>query len=299
MNEVMLLDAGYYLFRCCYFATLMLLLGSMSYLIILLPRSLRPWFSEQLSPIVRLSAYISLVSALAIFFIQIVRISGDWQGLFHPGTILAVLKTRFGALWCPQLVLAFLACLICFLTEGKKGQRWLFFCVIFQLFDMALMGHAAMRSDWLGGLQRANQAMHLISSAFWAGGLLPLLLLIRGLGDGEKREGIIYTMMSFSRYGHLLVALTLLSGMMNALFIFDGSRPTFSTYTGFLSLKVVLVMLMVLIALANRYYLVPLFRQPARKKKAWRLFVLMTQTEIFLALLVVLLVSIFSSFPPR
>jgi putative copper resistance protein D len=168
---------------------------------------------------------------------------------------------------------------------------------VLQLACMALIGHAAMRDGWPGLFQQLNHALHLIAAAFWTGGLLPLLLLMREARQIDRRTDAIRTMMRFSRYGHLAVALTLLSGLINSVMI-AGWPLTWhdSRYIVLLLCKVLLVALMVLVALINRYWLVPRFRLAGSGTQ--QKFIRMTQLELLLACGVVGLVSVFATLSP-
>lgn len=50
----------------------------------------------------------------------------------------------------------------------------------------ALIGHAAMYGGVIGALNRLNQFLHLISSAYWFGGLWPFLICIQFLRDKKN-----------------------------------------------------------------------------------------------------------------
>ena len=91
------------------------------------------------------------------------------------------------------------------LLTGRLRQPVLLLAGVLQLACMALIGHAAMRDGWPGLFQQLNHALHLIAAAFWTGGLLPLLLLMREARQIDRRTDAIRTMMRFSRYGHLAV----------------------------------------------------------------------------------------------
>nr|MBA2816825.1 copper resistance protein CopD [Candidatus Pantoea persica] len=166
--------------------------------------------------------------------------------------------------------------------------------VLLQLGTMALTGHAAMRDGAAGALQQLNQLLHLTGAAFWAGGL-PLLM--REARRIVWRSDTIRSMMRFSRYGHLAVALTLLTGLINMLLIAGWpAQCRLNLYAVLLAAKVALVVLMVSVALFNRYVLVPRFRLAG--KGAQHYFIRMTQLELLLVCGVVGLVSVFDTLSP-
>ncbi|MVY95574.1 hypothetical protein GP918_28935, partial [Enterobacteriaceae bacterium 8376wD7] len=105
----------------------------------------------------------------------------------------------------------------------------------------------------------------------------------------------VYTMARFSRYGHLAVAGTLASGAINALLI-QGGLIGASPWGRLLLIKCALVAGMVVIALVNRYVLVP--RMSASGSRAESLILRTTQAEIGLGALALLAVSLFATWEP-
>lgn len=282
--------------RWLHFAALMLLTASAGYCALLAPARYRPRLAMGLNPLLQWSTWLALLSALTMLACQNVLMSGDSANLAEGAIWLAVLGTRFGAVWQWEILFSVLAVAGLWL-KGRLQAQTLLLAGVLQLVALALTGHAAMREGWSGLLHQINQALHLIAAAFWAGGLLPLLLLMREARQIECRTDAIHTMMRFSRYGHLAVALTLLTGVSNSLMIL-GWPPTWpdSPYVTLLLWKVLLVALMVLVALINRYWLVPRFRLAGSRTQ--QKFIRMTQLELLLACGVVGLVSVFATLSP-
>lgn len=284
------------LLRALHFAAVMLLTGSACYSALLAPKRYRPLLARRLNPLVKGSAWLALLSALAMLACQNVLMSGDSTNLADVDVWLAVIGTHFGGVWLWEILFSLLAVAGLLLT-GRLRQPVLLLAGVLQLACMALIGHAAMRDDWPGLLQQLNHALHLIAAAFWTGGLLPLLLLMREARQIDRRTDAIRTMMRFSRYGHLAVALTLLSGLINSVMIVGWPLSWHdSRYIVLLLCKVLLVALMVLVALINRYWLVPRFRLAGSGTQ--QKFIRMTQLELLLACGVVGLVSVFATLSP-
>lgn len=217
-----------------------------------------------------------------------------WPDAINPQVWLAVLGTRFGSVWLWQILLGVVTVAV-LLLKPRTLQAMLLILAAAQLILLAGVGHAAMREGFVGGLQRLNHAVHLLSAGWWAGGLLPLLMCMRMAKKPRWRDAAITAMMRFSRYGHLAVAAVLLSGVINSLMILGWSLPLDSDYVRFLLMKVVFVAVMVIIALYNRYFLVPRFnRAPAATKR----FIQLTWLEVILSVAVILAVSIFATWEP-
>lgn len=291
----MTLETLYIFCRWLHFSTLMLLTGSAFYSALLAPRRYRAVLSQRLMPLLIGCTILTLLSALAILAAQTGLMSGDWRNIVQAAIWRAVMQTGFGQAWMVQLLAALLACLS-LTAGGGRRQRLLLLWGLVQLCGMALVGHAAMLDGWPGALQRFNHAIHLIGASFWAGGLLPLLWLMRDARQPALRSDAICTMMRFSRYGHLAVALTLLSGIINTAFIVGWPWPATNDYRLLLMVKILLVALMAGIALFNRYWLVPRFSTPGSGAQLW--FMRTTQLEIVIALLVVIAVSTFATLQP-
>jgi putative copper resistance protein D len=291
----MTLEMLYIFCRWVHFSSLMLFTGSAFYSALLAPSCYRPVLSRRLMPLLTVCGVSTLLSALLMLAVQTGLMSGDGHNIARPAIWLAVLGTGFGQAWCGQLLLAALACLS-LAWRHTMQQRLLLLCGLLQLGGLALVGHAAMLDGWPGTLQRINHAAHLIGAAFWTGGLLPLLWLMRDVRQPVWRSDAIRTMMRFSRYGHGAVALTLLSGIINTAFIIGWPWPADNAYRQWLLLKAGLVALMVFIALFNRYWLVPRFRTPDSWAHVW--FVRTTQLELLIAVLVVAFVSVFATLQP-
>ena len=101
--------------------------------------------------------------------------------------------------------------------------------------------------------------------------------------------------MRFSRYGHLAVAGAIASGLVNA-WLIQGGFSVATPYGIALWVKCGFVALMVMVALANRYLLVP--RMSAATELTQRIFLRTTQAEIVLGALVLASVSLFATWEP-
>ncbi len=165
----------------------------------------------------------------------------------------------------------------------------------------AFIGHAAMHDGLLGTLHRINQFIHLISSAYWFGGLWPFLICIQFLRNKKEMvEGmdkhIVNTMMRFSRYGHIAVALVIITGVISAITLLPGWPLNYSgsEYQSLLWFKIILVGGMLLLAIINRYYIVPIIKQKGRVNT----LIINSWVELLLGTMAILSVAIFASYQP-
>ncbi|KLP57462.1 membrane protein [Enterobacter genomosp. O] len=279
--------------RFIHFAALMLVFGNALYSVWFAPSSLQRLMSRRFQRQQKVASLLCLASALLMFMLQGGLMGSGWGDVFAPAVWRSVMGTQFGGVWLWQIILAAITVSAAWLAP-LKGSR-LLLLAMGQLILLAGVGHAAMNEGPLGALQRVNHAIHLICAATWLGGLLPLLFCMR-LAKGDWQNAAIYTMMRFSRMGHYAVAGVLLTGVVNSLLILGVHIPWQAGYVQFLLFKCALVALMVVIALANRYFLVPRFSP--QTGRAQQIFIRMTQAEVVLGALVLAAVSLFATWEP-
>ncbi|KNC89517.1 copper homeostasis membrane protein CopD [Trabulsiella odontotermitis] len=279
--------------RFIHFATVMVAFGGALYSGWWAPDRLRPLLARRFQQVMRIALAVSAVSTALMLMVQGGLMAGGWADVLLPDVWFGVLGTRFGNLWLWQIVLAWLS-LIIFLLRPERSMRLMLYLLGFQLILLAGVGHAAMREGLPGVLQRLNHAVHLICASAWFGGLLPFIYCLR-LARGQWRQPAIDTMMRFSRYGHLAVAGVILTGIINA-WLIQGTLISDSAYGDMLLAKCALVALMVVIALVNRYVLVPRLSTNGGQAQQW--FIRTTQAEVVLGALVLLAVSLFATWEP-
>ncbi|MCT4702280.1 copper homeostasis membrane protein CopD [Enterobacteriaceae bacterium H20N1] len=290
-----MLSALYITLRFVHFAALMVLLGSTVCSVLLAPQPFKPVLSLRLAKQWRPAIWLSLISAILLLGAQAGLMGSGWADTVNPQVWFAVLGTRFGSVWLWQISLGVITVVV-FLLKPRALQSVLLILAAAQLILLAGVGHAAMREGLPGGIQRLNHAIHLLSAAWWAGGLLPLLMCMRMAHKPRWRHAAITAMMRFSRYGHLAVAAVIVTGVVNSLMILGWSLPLESRYVQLLLLKVALVAVMVTIALFNRYVLVPRFTGAATP--AQQRFIQLTWLEVVLSVAVLLAVSAFATWEP-
>lgn len=280
--------------RFIHFTALMLVFGCALYSAWLAPFSIRRLMARRFLRLQQHAATWSFISAALMFMVQGGLMGSGWPDVFSVPVWGAVLQTQFGGVWLWQIVLAFVT-LGVVLIVPRNLPRLLLILTLGQLLFLAGVGHAAVHHGVLGGLVKTNYALHLICAAAWFGGLLPVIYCMR-IARSRWREQAIDTMMRFSRYGHAFVAGVLLTGIFNILFINGFTAPWHTAYGQLLVLKIALVLLMVAIALTNRYVLVPRMREENHRANLW--FIWMTQIEWGIGGVVLAIVSLFATLEP-
>ena len=290
----MMLMTCYIVLRFAHFSALMLLFGCTMYSVLLTPGRLGQVLARRLQWVWLPAVWVSLISAGLLFTAQAGLMGDGWLDTVKPSVWLAVLETQFGAVWIWQLVLALVAVVV-MAVKPNKIQALLLLLTLAQLILLAGVGHATLQEGIMGAIQRVNHIIHLLSAAFWAGGLLPLLTCMWLARKALWHQSAISAMMRYSRYGHLAVAAVIITGVVNSLLIVGWNIPLESLYIRLLLVKILLVGLMLLLALINRYWLVPQFNRSAL---AQRCFIQLTWLEILSSVAVLLLVSLFATQEP-
>src|SRR5690606_27547346 len=128
-----------------------------------------------------LSAWALLASAVLWLAVMAGSMGSGWADAVNPGVIGTVLgATAFGRVWAWQLGLA--AALVV-LVSVPRLRRWWLLAVLASgaLASLSLVGHATIGTDGWREVNQASQAVHLLSSGFWIGSLVPLLFCLRQL----------------------------------------------------------------------------------------------------------------------
>ncbi|WP_099062463.1 copper homeostasis membrane protein CopD [Serratia sp. BW106] len=282
--------------RFVHFAAVMLMFGSSLFTALLSPQRLSPYLTRDVRPLLVSCTWLAGLSAVALLAIQAGQMGDGWADTWRLEVWWAVLGTTFGEVWRWHLGISLLALLSLWLAEPRRTQLLALLSTLL-LVSMAFIGHAAMHEGALGALHRVNHALHLLAAGYWFGSLLPLLVCLRYLAQPQSRSDAVTTLIRFSRWGHLAVALVVLTGVINSLIIL-GSWPldVDSPYQRLLLFKTALVALMVMVALANRYAIVP--AMSSMPQLAQRGLVLACWIEVGLGAGVLLLVSLFATYAP-
>jgi copper resistance protein D len=282
--------------RFAHFASVMLLFGASAFLAALAPPALRKALEPSIGRIIAAASVAA--AATAIFWLQLqgAAFTEDWGEAVDPDVLSAVLfDTAFGHVWQARLVIALCLVFLAF-WRGRKPLWLLPALTCLFLASLGLVGHAAMRPGAAGVFERANQALHLLAGGFWLGALTPLLICLRRLEDKALKAEAGIALRRFSGVGHAAVAAVLATGIVNIFMILGQWPIDFSSpYQAYLAAKILTVAVMVLLALYNRYRLVPRLSLGPNAALALKRN---TVVEIVLGGAVLALVSAFATFEP-
>lgn len=293
----MSLAALFILCRFLHFLAVMLMFGISIFTAVLAPNPFSEILKKRLSPILLLSTTLAFISAIGLLAIQAGMMGDGWSDTYRLTVWWAVFGTRFGQVWQWHLGLSIVTLWIILLSSNRHCYRLMVMCSTLLLASLAFIGHAAMHDGALGWIHQTNQIIHLLSAGYWFGCLPPLLICLAYTRDNDVKREAITTLIRFSTWGHLSVALVLVTGIINSLIMLrDTTLALTSSYQVLLLGKVVLVMLMIVIALINRYRIVPMLKRLPTKAHYW--LVINSGAEILLGAAVLLLVSIFATMAP-
>jgi copper resistance protein D len=290
------LTAAFIIIRFVHFAAAMSLFGASLFLAVLARPVLRAALARSTGPILAAASVIAAATAILWLLLVGGEMGGGWRDAFDPAVLSATLyETQFGSLWQGRLVLA-LALLIVAPWRCPPRSALIAILAGVNLASLGLAGHAAMRMGAEGVFERANQALHLTAAGFWLGALAPLLVCLRLLDDPALKNEAAAALRRFSGLGHVAVAAVLATGVVNTFMILGRWPGDFSSpYQACLAMKIATVAVMVLIALYNRYWLVPRLEGDAGASAA---LMRNTALEIGLGAIVLALVSAFATFEP-
>lgn len=195
-------------------------------------------------------ALLALLSGVAWLMLTAANMTDDWHDAVSLQTIGSVLgHTFFGHVWIVHLFLCLLALLLS-LASAPLRPRLCLLVNTLMLLTLSPVGHGAMYDGALGQLLILNQMLHLIGVGTWLGGLLMLAVLLLGASAVDVRA----VLLRFSGIGYWLVALIVVTGMINVRALSGAlwPDPPLSGFGAVLAVKVGMVLCMLALAALNR-----------------------------------------------
>ncbi len=288
------LSNAYVLSRFFHFTSLMFVFGISLFLTFFARGDLKKMLTIQIHQLLTVGVFICLLSAIALFGLETGLMGHGWSDVIDINTWGLVFSTHFGTIWRWELIIAFLSCLA--LCLNKRRDIVLMLMASAQLIGLGFIGHTVIHQGWVAKIQQSNAVVHLLACAYWFGCLMPVFFCSRFLYKAKQHNDARFALKQFSRYGHVAVCLVLVTGIINGLFIIPMPYNWGALYIKLLLIKILLVFVMVLIALYNRYYLVPKIASGSETSN--KRFIYLIWFEWSLALVVLLLVSLFATMSP-
>jgi copper resistance protein D len=254
------------------------------------------WLTAVISAILWLGFVAASISGAATLF----AVDGD---TFR--TVL--LQTQFGHLWACRLVGCLLIGILLFRGSPELIIAVLSFAI---LASLAAAGHSGAMVTNAGLLPIAGDIGHLIASALWPGGLVPLLVLLVSqyrTTDQTTRVFVVDVVRRFSSLSLMVVGLLAGTGLLNSYFIVGSWGALFATdYGRWLLLKIALFLLMLGFGALNLLVLKPQLARaalvqtqtPGAVMTPMSSLIRSVTCETFLAAGVILVVGFLGATPP-
>jgi putative copper resistance protein D len=267
--------------------------------------------TRRIQTVLFIAANVGLLSGILWFIFTVANMSGTFEGVLDREMLSTVLgETSFGNVWITRLVLSVIMIVVIWNRfDSTSGPRW---DVIAQVLAAALLislagvGHSQVEEGIAGTVHVVSDAAHLLAAGAWLGGLVPLaLILVAYNRDREitRETDLDQVLMRFSGMGYLAVATLFGSGLVNSWYLVGTVTGLLTTQYGQLLLaKFALFAGMLLLAVINRFWLVPSMskaRANGGRSSVWtgrlRTHVL---GEQLLGLMVILIVSVLGMIRP-
>ncbi|EGN74799.1 putative copper export protein [Idiomarina sp. A28L] len=197
-------------------------------------------------------------SAGYLMFIGSINQTGV-PGMFDGELIVFLLYDPPGKVAISQLIVfSLLAGLLPFIARKPVAVVYCFVAVVLAT-TFILRGHLASAPAWAQVLL----ILHVLSMSVWAGALLPLWLLARG-------KQIQQWQLVFEKFGYIaqiVVGTLMLSGLIMLVYLLASPIDLFNSRYGIaVTLKLVIVVLLLACAAANKWFIVPYLHIPERAR---------------------------------
>lgn len=216
-------------------------------------------WTKRLLAIAALALFIATVAG---FVVQTAKLAGSFAVALQPDTVKSALwQMDFGTSSLARAALAGAALFATMLVPAGRRLWWI--CMALGALicaSFAWMGHgAATEGDW-GFVHLAGDIAHTLAAAGWIGALAMFaILLLRPPSEVAMQTALCASLASFSGAGSLLVAILVVSGLINSAFLagWDVAHILSTAYGQVLAFKLVLFALMLALAALNRFHHTP------------------------------------------
>ncbi len=207
-----------------------------------------------LKPLLRVLASLGVLFSVASLLSMTQAMSGaeDWQALW-PHLQMMLWQTELGWSWWLRIV-----ALVWVMLNTRLAT--LFGAVA--LVTLVWTGHGVMHEGTLGGWHILSDSAHLLAAAGWVGALAAFGLLLMSTSL-QAVQVLAHTLAGFERVGAVFVAVLIVTGVANYLFVVGPNLDgiTGGLYAILLCFKLGLFGLMLGLAALNRSHLTPLLQR--------------------------------------
>ncbi len=248
-------------------------------------------------------AVVALLSGLSLLLAITANMAGSAAAALNPHVISTVLfDTSFGRVWCWRLLFALILIGACLAPLARWRMPAILVLSLVLLVSLGWVGHAVEGQGMLRLVHEINQMVHLLAAGLWLGGLMGLGWL---LGRARSTAGAAWMSIvrdvvpRFSQIGYAAVALLAATGAINTLLLVGSLEALAGTpYGRLLSLKILLFLVMVVVALTNRFRLAPRLRREPPSSAPTASLARSVIFEQTLGFAVIAVVSVLGTWPP-
>ena len=278
-------------------ASAVLLWGTYAYLSVLVPSALAAAIGRSLNSFKLVAIAIATGATLAVLPVEAGALGDGWGDAFGLTTMQSIaLETTIGNAWLVQAAAAIALVMTIWLAPSRQ-QAATALCAGLLLGCRAFMGHSIMGEGAAGVLLQLSYLVHVLSAGAWLGALVPLLFILRQLSRQTNDQDAAAGLRKFSAAGQVMVALAVFTGVINTSLILGRLPLAWSQpYQLLLAAKICLVAGMIVIALLNRYVIVP--RSNPDFRLAAQILIYTASIELMLGAGALILVNLFGTLDP-
>ena len=247
-----MLEAGLILSRFVHYVAVSALFGIALFPLYSSPVELSGRLTSWRGRVLLTVAIVCLLTGILWLAFTTANMSGDLRAAIDTTTLLTVMQaTGFGHLWILRLALAAVAVAMAaanFGTEIYRNDVMLLLVAGALLATLAGTGHTQGEEGIRALVHVAADASHLFAAGAWLGGLIMLGFVLK-----NSLPGVDVVLRRFSGMGYVAVAVLLATWFL----VGSVSNLTTTTYGQLLILKLCLFIGMLILAAANRFWLVP------------------------------------------
>jgi copper resistance protein D len=196
------------------------------------------------------------ISWIAWLWLVTASMSGeDLIACINPDALGTVLfATQFGHLWLTRLIIGSVFGISLWLLARTSARRSILAVSLaslsgMQLVSLAWAGHAAARPGPYQVVHLLGDALHLLTSAFWPGALVPMATFSVVLLKSNQASALWLAgrvVRRFSTSSLIAVTVMAFTGLLNSVFLVGNAQVLLTTtYGQLLTLKLILFLLMV------------------------------------------------------
>ncbi|MGO4684608.1 copper homeostasis membrane protein CopD [Hyphomicrobium sp. 2TAF46] len=256
--------------------------------------------SSWLRPVQFGLALAAIVSAALWLAFVAANMTGSLSGAVDPEALKSVLSdTLFGQVWAARLMLGIgIVGLTAFLFISSKQHLPSGLNLVLSgalLATLAGTGHTMHSEGMLRGLHIAADSVHLLAAGAWFGGLFALAYVL-----ADRSPVAMAVLHRFSGMGYVAVAALVGSGLINSWYLVGSVSNLLATpYSQLLLVKLGLFSGMLMLAAANRFWLMPaLTRDPSPDNTAAQRLRRHVVGEQALGVLIITVVSLLGTLEP-